>query len=175
MNASDILQRKQNTTLYKAYYHPTVFQSSIISTIKPISSIIRTVSSGVPLTSTSYTSCIQTVYDQVCEPTFLTYQTRDAMGQGTVICTGRGGPKETKWIANQPTLLYAYSTIYSSLVNPSTLAPSTIRVTSTSVLTGPSPLICPLTSLRQGTSFATQCPSCSHVLGSPGACCNQCN
>lgn len=173
MNASDVIQRKQNTTLYKAYYQPNVFQSSVISTIRPISSIIRMVSSGVPLTSSSYASCTQTVYQHVCEPTFVTYQTRNAIGQGTATCTGRT-PKETRWIANQSTLVYSYSTVYSSLVNPSTLAPSTILIRSTAVLTGPSPLICPLVQVQQGTSFAAQCPSCSHVLGSPGACCEQC-
>lgn len=173
MNASDILQRKQNTTLYKAYYDPIVFQSSVISTIKPISSIIRAVSSGIPLISSSYASCTQTVYQNQCEPTFITYQTRNAIGQGVATCTGRV-PKETKWVANQSTLVYSYSTIYSSLTNPSTLAPSTTRITSTTILTGPSPLICPMVQLQQGTSFAAQCPSCSHVLGSPGSCCEQC-
>ncbi len=173
MNASDIIQRKQNTTLYKAYYQPTVFQSSVISTIRPISSIIRTISSGVPLTSSSYASCTQTVYQQVCEPTFVTYQTRNAIGAGTATCTGRT-PKETRWVANQSTVVYAYSTIYSSLVNPSTLAASTIRVSSTVIQTGPTPVICPLLQLQQGTSFASQCPSCAHVLGTPGACCEQC-
>lgn len=174
MNASDVIQRKQNTSLYKAYYQPTVFQSSVISTVRPISSIIRTISSGIPLTSTSYTSCTQTIYQNVCEPTFMTYQTRNAIGSGTALCTGRV-PKETTWVANQSTFIYSYSTIYSSLVNPSTLAASTIRITSTIVQTAPTPLVCPLTLLQQGTSFASQCPSCTHVLGSPGACCEQCS
>jgi hypothetical protein len=173
MNASDILQKKQNTTLYKAYYQPTVFQSTILTTIRPVSSIILAVSNGVPVRNTSYASCTQTVYQTVCEPTFMTYQTRHALQDGTADCTGRT-PKETKWTANQSTILYSYSTIYSSLVNPSTLAPSTIRISSTIVQTAPMPLICPLIKLRQGTSFASQCPSCSHVLGSPGACCPSC-
>jgi hypothetical protein len=174
MNASDLVKKKQNTTLYKAYYQPTVFQSTTFSTVNTVSSIIRYVSSGVPITSTSYTSCTQTVYQTLCEPTFTSYASRYAIESGAAGCTGKG-PKEMKWKANQPTTIYSYSTIYSSLDTPSTLAPSSIRVFSTIVNTGPSPLICPLVQLQQGTSFASQCPSCSHVLGSPGSCCEQCS
>jgi hypothetical protein len=50
-----------------------------------------------------------------------------------------------------------------------------VRVSSTLVPAGPMPFICPITQLQQGTSFAMSCPSCSHVLGSPGACCEQCS
>lgn len=174
MNASDIVKKKRETTLYRAYYHPTVFQSTTISTVSLVSSIVSTISSGVPITNSSYTSCTQTVYQTLCEPTFLTYQSRYAVESGAKECMGKG-PKEFKWKANQPTTIYSYSTIYSTIVAPSTLAPSTIRVASTIVLTAPSPLICPLVQLQQGTSFASQCPSCSHVLGAPGSCCEQCS
>lgn len=174
MNASDLVKARQNKTLYRAYYQPTVFQSTTFSTLTTVSSIIRTISSGVPIISSSYTSCTQTVYDTLCEPTFLSYASRYAISDGASTCMGRR-PKETTWKANQPTTLYSYSTIYSTLVAPSTLAPSTVRITSTIVLAGPAPKICPLIQLQQGTSFASQCPSCSHVQGSPGACCEQCS
>lgn len=174
MNASDIVKKKRDITLYKAYYQPTVFQSTTFSTVNTVSSIIRTVSSGVPILSTSYTSCTQTVYQTVCEPTFTSYASRYAVESGTAGCTGKV-PKESKWKANRPTVIYSYSTIYSSLNNPSTLVPSTVRAFSTIVNTAPGPLICPLVQLQQGTSFSSQCPSCSHVLGSPGACCEQCS
>jgi hypothetical protein len=174
MNASDIVKKKQNTVLYKAYYQPTVFQSTTFSTINTVSSIIRTVSSGVPITSTSYASCTQTVYQTLCEPTFTSYASRYSIETGAAGCMGRG-PKELKWKANQSTTIYSYSTIYSSLVTPSTLAPSSIRIFSTIINTAPTPLICPLSQIQQGTSFASQCPSCSHVLGSPGSCCEQCS
>jgi len=173
MNASDLVKAKQNQTLYKAYYQPTVFQSTTFSTLTTVSSIIRVVSSGVPLTSTSYASCSQTVYQNTCEPTFTTYASRYSIADGASTCMGRR-PKETQWKANQPTTLYSYSTIYSTLIAPSTFAPSTVRVTSTVVLAAPAPKICPLNQVQQGTSFASQCPSCSHVMGSPGACCEQC-
>ena len=172
MNASDIVKRKQNTTLYKAYYQPTVFQSTTFSTVNTVSSIIRYVSSGVPITSTSYTSCTQTVYLTLCEPTFTSYSSRYSIESGMAGCTGKG-PKESKWKANRSTTIYSYSTIYSSL-NTSTLAPSSIRIFSTIVNMAPTPLICPFV-FQQGTSFASQCPSCSHVLGSPGSCCEQCS
>lgn len=174
MNASDIVKKKQNTVLYKAYYQPTVFQSTTFSTVNTVSSIIRYISSGVPITSTSYTSCTQTVYQTLCEPTFTSYASRYSIDEGTDGCIGRD-KRQLKWKANQPTTIYSYSTIYSSLGTASTLAPSSIRIFSTVVNTAPTPLICPLSQVQQGTSFASQCPSCSHVLGSPGACCEQCS
>lgn len=174
MNASDIVKKKQNTVLYKAYYQPTVFQSTTFSTLNTVSSIIQTVIDGVPITDTSYTSCTQTVYQTLCEPTFISYASRYSIESGAMGCTGRD-KKQLKWKANQPTTIYSYSTIYSSLNGPSTLGPSSIRIFSTVVNMAPTPLICPLSQVQQGTSFASQCPSCSHILGSPGACCEQCS
>ena len=174
MNASDIVKQKQNKVLYKAYYNPTVFESTVFSTINTVSSIVNYVSSGVPLLSTSYTSCINTVYNYMCEPTFQSYESRYAVGSGANACTGKNA-SELKWKKTSQIPIYAYSTVYSSLVTPSTLAPSTIRVSSTLVQGGPMPLICAITQVQQGTSFAMSCPSCSHVLGSPGACCDQCS
>lgn len=174
MNASDIVKQKQNKVLYKAYYRPTVFQSTVFSTINTVSSIINYVSSGVPLLSSSYTSCLTTVYQYMHEPTFLSYETRHAISNGTNSCTGKKG-SEMKWKKTNQNTIYAYSTLYSSLVTASTLAPSSIRVSSTIVQGGPLPFICPITQLQQGTSFAMSCPSCSHVLGAPGSCCEQCS
>ena len=65
MNASDIVKAKQNQTLYKAYYQPTVYQSTIYSTINQVSSVSR---------ADSYTSCINTAYTYVCNPTFISYE-----------------------------------------------------------------------------------------------------
>jgi hypothetical protein len=145
MNASDIVTRKQQTTLYKAYYQPTVFQSTSFSTLQTISSIIRMVSSGIPLTSTSYASTIYTVPLQTCEPTFMTYQTRHDIHQAScppsrpcALFHPDYTPKATV-----STTLYSYSTIYSTLVAPSTLYPSTIRIQSTTVLAAPPPHPCP--------------------------------
>ena len=174
MNASDIVKQKQNKVLYKAYYRPTVFQSTIFSTINTVSSIINYVSSGVPLTSTSYTSCLNTIYNYMCEPTFQSYETRHSVGSGVKSCTGKKG-SELQWKKTNQITIYSYSTLYSSLITASTIAPSTIRISSTSVQSAPLPLICPITQIQQGTSFAMSCPSCSHVIGSPGSCCDQCS
>lgn len=173
MNASDIVKRKQNIALYKAYYHPTVFQSTTFSTLNTVCSIINYVSSGVPLLSSSYTSCIKTSYDYLCEPTFMTYESRHAIHSGWKNCTGRD-KNELQWKPTQRKEIYAFSTLYSSLVTASTIAPSSIRVASTVIMTTPTPMIYSLNSQLQGTSFSSQCPSCNHVLGAPGACCDQC-
>jgi len=53
MNASDIIKRKQNRTLHKAYYPTTFYESTIFSTLYPHSFIESNI---------SYTSCINTVY-----------------------------------------------------------------------------------------------------------------
>lgn len=172
MNASDIVKAKQSQTLYKAYYHPTVFQSSVFSTLTPISSFINYVSSGIPVTSTSYASCTTTVYDYQCQPRFLTYASRYKVNDGAYSCAGKVTSK-LRWKNTQSTTMYSYNTIYSTLNNPSTFVPSTFRVTSSLVMTAPAPLIYPLITLQQGTSFTT-CPSCLNPLGGQGACCEQC-
>jgi hypothetical protein len=72
MNASDIVTKKNNQTLYQAYYHPT--SSTINSTIYTVSSI----SGG----TTSYGSTMQTILNYTCPPTFYTYADRSASKNG---------------------------------------------------------------------------------------------
>ena len=55
MNASDIIKAKQNQTLYKSYYQPTVFQSTIYSTLTIGSSILN--KTGPSISSINYYSC----------------------------------------------------------------------------------------------------------------------
>jgi hypothetical protein len=176
MNASDIVKAKQSQVLYKAYHRPTVFESTTFSTITPISSFINFVSSGVPLLSTSYASCLTTAYPYVCEPTFVSYESRNQVQSGAYSCAGKV-PSRLQWKAIHPTTIYSYSTIYSSLTNPSTIMASTVRVTSTTMLTGTGPIICPLIQFQQGTNFAHTCPTCSNGWGGNGgrACCEQCS
>jgi hypothetical protein len=149
MNASDIVKAKQNNTLHCAYYHPTVFQSTTYSTVNVVSSIINYVSSGYVFSSTSYTSTQHTVNTAVCNPTFMSYEMQQQVLSGKPV-------SELQWKLNTSTLAYAYSTTYSSFNNPANILPSSIRVTSTLVATGPGPVICPLVDYYQG-NHASAC------------------
>jgi hypothetical protein len=128
MNASDIVNHKQQIARSCAYDRPTVFSSTIVSTILPISSIAGGAS--------SYASTLHTCYSYACQPTYSSYELRSDVQQG-LVDRGITLSSMTEWTPTTPTLQYAYSTIYSSL---STV--SSIYVTSTLVQTGPSPLIC---------------------------------
>lgn len=147
MNASDIVKTKQNNTLHCAYYNPTVLQSTTYSTVNVLSSIINYVSSGVVFASTSYASSSQTVNTTVCNPTFMSYE----MQQN--VLSGNNPVSELQWKSNASTLTYGYSSIYSSFNTPANILPSSIRVSSTLVATGPGPVICPLVDFYQGTNF----------------------
>ena len=147
MNASDIVKTKQNNTLHCAYYNPTVLQSTTYTTVNTLSSIIKNISSGVIFASTSYTSTSYTVNTSVCNPTFMSYEM-----QQNVITKPVAG---LQWKSNTSTLTYGYSSIYSSFNTPANILPSTVRVSSTLVATGPGPIICPLVTYYQGTNFDT--------------------
>jgi hypothetical protein len=170
MNASDIVKAKQNQTLYKAYNNPTVFQSSTYSTLTSVSSFVNVISSGIPLMSTSYTSCINTVYTYVCNPTFISYELAKSVKDGVYECGGKI-PSELQWKNTNSTIIYSYSTLSTS---PTSTLISTFRITSTTVLTGPSPVICPLIEMNQGTNFDSRCNVCNNILGDPNACCHNC-
>jgi hypothetical protein len=136
MNASDIVNNKQQIARSCAYDRPTVFSSTILSTIIPISSI----AGG----STSYASTLRTCYSYACQPTYSSYELRSDVQQG-LVDRGITVSSMTEWKPDTPTTLYAYRTLYSTL---STV--SSISVTSTLVQTGPSPLVCD-TPFYQGT------------------------
>lgn len=142
MNASDIVKARQDKVMYRSYVNDSigtaVLQSTVVSTITPISSI----AGG----STQYVSTIQTNYTYLCQPTFLTYETRYDIKDGSQLC-GSCVAAPMEWVNNTSTLIRAYSTVYSTLSTP-----STIVVTSTTVLRGPEPLICPDPEFYQGTS-----------------------
>jgi hypothetical protein len=138
MNASDIIKAKQNRTLYKAYYNPTVYNSTITSTIYPYSSI----NGGTP----SYTSTINTQYTYTCNPTYIDYELAYDIAAGKYECGGKS-ISELAWKNTDPTLIFNYySTSYSS-----------ISTTSTTILTAPGPVICPQVEFYQGTNFANDC------------------
>jgi len=150
MNASDIVKAKQNQTLYKAYYQPTVFQSTIYSTINVVSSVSR---------GDSYTSCINTAYTYVCNPTFISYELANDVNQGSYVCGGKA-PSQLTWKNNVSTIQYTTS--------------SNIITGSTFVLGGEGPVICPDPIFRQGTNFANSCDLCNNWGAGAGACCHNC-
>jgi hypothetical protein len=150
MNASDIVKARQDNIMYRSYVNDTntlpsyatdpstILVSTVVSTIIPISSI----AGG----STQYASTIQTNYSYLCQPSFITYESRYNIKAGSKLC-GSCQPVSMEWINNTSTTIRAYSTVYNTLSTP-----STIVVTSTTVLRGPEPLICPNPEYYQGTS-----------------------
>jgi len=133
MNASEIVKNKQQI-MRSCAYHPTVFSSTILSTITPISSIAG---------STSYASTLHTCYSYDCQ-FYSSYELRSDVQQG-LVDRGITLSSLTEWKPDTSTTLYAYRPLYSTL---STV--SSISVTSTLVQTGPSPLVCD-TPFHQGT------------------------
>lgn len=171
MNASDIIKAKQNQTLYKSYYQPTVFQSTIYSTLTIGSSILN--KTGPSISSINYYSCNNIVNTYVCNPTFISYQFANDVKQGEYSCGGKV-PSQLQWKNVNSTLVYAYSTVISSFSTPSNPIISTFRLSSTIVMTGPQPIICPLIDFYQGTNFDNRCNICNNFTGISNACCNNC-
>ena len=168
MNASDIVKAKQNRTLYTAYYRPEIFPGKTVSTVTlyPVS----TVSTGGAFIS-SFTSCITTNYLYRCDAPIISYELANDINSGKYICgfpacstitdpntglTRVTGVCDCKisfltWKNTTPTLIYNYSTI----------SYSTVSTFSTTILTGPGPVICPLVSYYQGTNFDNRCNTCN--------------
>jgi hypothetical protein len=160
MNASDIVKLKQNGALYKAYYRPTVFQSTVYSTIYPVSSS----DGGSP----SYTSCINTAYTYSCNPPFISYQLANDVAEGSYVCGGKTTSK-MEWKANTsvPTqTIYAFPNYSTTTAGASTI----LSVNSYAVR----PLICPDPVFNQGTNFANSCTVCNNFGAGVNACCYNC-
>lgn len=170
MNASDILKAKQRQLLYQTYYQPQVFQSTTCSTVNTISSIIRFVSAGVNITSTSYTSCLTTVPTYSAPPTFISYEMAHAIQQGEYGCIAKPAG-ETDWKRTQTSMAYAQNMLLSTFVPSGPLLPSSFRISSTLVSSGPTPTICPLIQLQQGTAFSSHVVSCDVPVSQSGSCC----
>lgn len=141
MNASDIVKAKQNKALYKAYYTPTVYTSSIISTVTVLSSIVNPDYS----LNNSYSSTLTTCYNYDCNPTFVSYEMAQNIKDGKDQSTGK--VSELEWKNNTSTFIYTYSSIDSGAVTDS------IYIESTIIMTCPTPIICPLIKFYQGTSY----------------------
>ena len=164
MNASDIVKAKQSRVLYQAYYRPTIFPSHTTSTINycPIS----TLSTNGTIVS-SFNTCTNTQYQYICEKPIISYELANSINEGKYICgspycstisvwnTGQiypAGVCDCKisfltWKNRTPTTIHNYSTVNFSTVTDST----------TSILTGPMPVICPLAEFYQGTNFDNKC------------------
>jgi hypothetical protein len=145
MNASDIVKNKQNKVLYQAYYRPTVFQSTVVSTVSLISTATTI--------DNSYGSTVITAYNYVCQPTFLSYEILNEVKNGKEACTNACATQVT-WSNLTSTTNYMYSTIYSTLSTP-----CTIIVTSTFVQGNKGPVICPLINFYQGTNADSSYPT----------------
>lgn len=145
MNASDIVKNRQNKVLYNAYYRPTVFQSTVVSTLSPI--IFYT--GG----STSYRSTVITAYNYLCQPTFLSYELLNEVKDGKEVCEGTCATQLT-WSNLTSTTQYMYSTNYTTLSTP-----ININVTSTIVQGSTGPVICPLINFYQGTNADSSYPT----------------
>lgn len=76
MNASDIVLSKQNGILYKAYYKPTVYQSTTYNT-----SCVVLDASGIAVLST----CVNTVNTYASNP-FSSYELAADVNQGKYVC-----------------------------------------------------------------------------------------
>ena len=157
MNASDIVKAKQCGALYKAYYNPTVFQSSVISTVYPISSV----STGGGYISSFSQSCVNTVYTYACEQPVISYQLANDVLCGKYVCGGKV-PSFTNWIANS-----TMGTTPSYAGNNSTLSSSVNRY-------AVRPEVCPDPVFIQGTNFQNKCDVCNNFGAGVNACCHNC-
>jgi hypothetical protein len=141
MNASDIVKAKQNKALYKAYYNPTVYTSSIISTVSVLSSIIN----PDYTLNNSYGSTLTTCYDYDC-PRFISYEMAQNVENGKTT----GKESNLEWKNTTSTFTYAYSSI--NTTSQSGSITTIIQVESTLIMTAPNPVICPLVQFYQGNS-----------------------
>jgi hypothetical protein len=174
MNASDIVKAKQNRTLFQAYYHP-VATSSTISTTIYTSTIVSSISDrGIPPQTTV---CSTILYNNLCMPTFISYQLANDVNDGRYLCntytlaqqvggnavntsltvTSQCEISDLQWKNVNSTLTKAYAPLFSNSA-PSTV--SSFNSTSYYIQTGPLPVICPIVSFYQGTNFASKCSVC---------------
>jgi hypothetical protein len=173
MNASDILKAKQAKTLYRAYYKPTVFQSTTYSTLNNVSSIFVSPSESGNIVANQYKSCINTVYNYVAEPTYLTYELAQQVKDGAYGCGGKVR-SQMQWKATNSTIIYCYSSIYSSFNTPNISTVSSVNIQSTIVNIAPGPMIQPLINYYQPTTFSA-CKSCDNIYQVTNGCCPNCN
>jgi len=154
MNGSDIIKAKQNKTLYKAYYTPAVYQSTVFSTLTAFSTLSNL--------STSYVSCINTSYNYVCNPIFISYETRNNVKDGSIACGGTS-LSNMQFVKSDATV-YAYNTVYSTFGNPAITVPSSFVITSVNGSSAPGPCIVPAVQFYQGCNVCNGNQTCISCL-----------
>jgi hypothetical protein len=187
MNASDIIKAKQRRTLYQAYYRPTIFpglegsNSTLInSSINycPISTI--TINGDI---ISSVVSCVTLHYSYKCDTPNISYNLLNDINQGKYLCGFPYCSTIVQWNNQQEyitgvcdckiSFLTWKNTSMSYIYSYSTINYSTIETYSSLVPSGPHPLICPLVSFNQGTSFDNNCSNCNLALYN-NTCCENC-
>ena len=170
MNASDIVKAKQNRTLFQAYYHPMITPSTTTTTI-----VVSTfISLDVDLIMQSNV-CSTVIYNNLCMPTFISYQLANDVNQGKYLCNtytlaqqvGGNAINTTstaqtqckisnlQWQTTLSTVTTAYNTV-GGITYSTSSATSLQSPVSTFIL----PVICPLVEFYQGTNFASRCSVC---------------
>jgi hypothetical protein len=149
--------------LYQAYTRPTIFSTSITSTINycPIS----TISTGGAFT-TSYTSTTNMQYGYTCEKPAISYEVLNDINEGKYLCGYPYCSSISIWNTGETylvgdcdckiSLLTWKNTNSTNIYNYSTTTYSTVTITSTNILTGPTPFICS-PDFYQGTNFDNKC------------------
>ena len=160
MNASDIVKAKQNKVLYKALYQPTVASSTIYSTLTAFSSVTTP---GTYIPVASYTSCLTTVYNGVCNPTSVSYETLNQIRRGAVECSG-AGISQQQFVGIPSTLIYSFSTVYSTFTasnNIPVTQPFSYFITSSFAPIPTGTLVCP-SKMVQGCNVCASngCSNC---------------
>lgn len=178
MNASDIIKAKQSKVLYQAYYNPTLFpydSKTIINTV-PISTI--STSGGY---NSSIFSCSTSNFLYRCNPTTPSYELADSVNDGKYICGYPYCEAITKWNTGEIITTancnckISHLNWKNNILTPikfySTTTYSSISTFTSNILSGPTPIICPLINFYQGTNFDNICNTCNTNNGSNN-CCN---
>ena len=159
MNASDIVKAKQNKTLYSAYYQPTVYSSTLYSTLAIYSSIGSTITDSEVVINTSYISCINTVYNYVDNPSFISYESLNQIKAGALECGAKSRSEfQLDRIPYVP--LYTYKTVYSTFTIQNLILPSSVTIASSLISATPGPFIESFIHTKQGQSNCNGCNQC---------------
>jgi hypothetical protein len=176
MNASDIVKGKQDRTLYQAYYRPTIFPGKTTSTVNicPISSV----NGG----TTTYASTTSIQYNYVCNQPSISYELSNDVNSGKYLCGYPSCSSISIWNTGQtiPTgvcnckisFLQWKNTNNTPVFSYKVNNYSSISTFSTTTMTGPGPVICPLVDFYQGTNFDNRCNTCNSALY--GNACSNC-
>lgn len=175
MNASDIIKARQSRTLYQAYYRPTFFSTIINSTIN----ICPITNNG---TTSTFASSITMNYLSRCTPPAISYELANSINEGRYLCPPPFCSSISEWNTGREfntnscdckiSFVTWKNTTPTTILQYQSTAITGVSVTSTTILTGPGPIICPLVEMNQGTSFSNRCNTCGAFNGGY---CNTCS